>query len=186
MNTAVETGVTFSTLTQLTEPCPKCGNTVNAAIVNMVAHFVCVPTGGCGHSWQRSLRFTSLTPGLTFNALRHANVQRLPLFRNRRGEPAHSQPDGSDWSLGEWCNAITGELGEAANLIKKIQRGDVTLDDARRDLADELADVQTYLDLLAFRAGIDLGEATVTKWNRVSERVGVPVRLAVLASEQQP
>src|SRR5690349_2856662 len=94
---------------------------------------------------------------LRFRDLRWADVKRLPLFKNRRGEPAHSKPDGSDWSLGEWCNALTGEVGEAANIIKKIHRGDVTLDDARQQLADELADIQTYLDLLAFRAGIDLG-----------------------------
>ncbi|HMD54928.1 MAG TPA: hypothetical protein VKJ65_10300 [Phycisphaerae bacterium] len=48
---------------------------------------------------------------------------------------------------------------------------------ARRQLADELADVQTYLDLSAFRAGIDLGQATVDKWNAVSERVQSDLRL---------
>lgn len=114
---------------------------------------------------------------LTFHALRAANIARLPLFKNRRGEPAHSEPDGSDWKLSAWSNAAFGELGEAANLIKKIERGDITLDAARSDLAKELADVQTYLDLLAFRAGIDLGAATIMKFNEVSERIGVSVAL---------
>jgi NTP pyrophosphatase (non-canonical NTP hydrolase) len=114
---------------------------------------------------------------LTFDDLRAANVARLPEFRNRRGLKAHREPDGSDWSLGEWSNAVLGELGEAANLIKKIQREDMTLDEARDDLAAELADVQTYLDLLAFRAGIDLGAATIRKFNQVSERVNCDVRL---------
>ncbi|MGQ7937319.1 MazG-like family protein [Paraburkholderia sp. D1E] len=114
---------------------------------------------------------------LTFSMLRMANTARLPQFKNARGEPAHSQPDGSDWSLGEWCNAVTGELGEAANLIKKVQRGDLTLDDARAALAKEFADIVTYLDILAMRAGVDLGEATVDKFNEVSERVGCNVRL---------
>lgn len=114
---------------------------------------------------------------LTFAALRQANTMRLPLFKNARGEPAHSQPDGSDWCLAQWCNAVTGELGEAANLIKKIERGDLTLDQAREDLGRELADVQTYLDILAFRAGIDLGMATISKWNEVSRRINVPIRL---------
>lgn len=104
-------------------------------------------------------------------------MARLPEFKNRRGEPAHEQADGSDWSLGEWCNAVLGELGEAANIIKKIQRGDVTLDDARTELADEFCDVLTYLDILAYRAGVDLSAATLSKWNRVSERVGSTVRL---------
>lgn len=114
---------------------------------------------------------------LTFSDLRRATRERLPLFKNRRGEPAHSQPDGSDLCLAQWCNAVTGELGEAANIIKKIERGDMTLDQAREDLAKELADVQTYLDILAFRAGVDLGEATISKFNEVSARVGCDVQL---------
>jgi hypothetical protein len=38
-----------------------------------------------------------------------------------------------------------------------------------------LADVVTYLDILAFRCGVDLGNATMSKFNRVSERVGSDV-----------
>lgn len=117
-----------------------------------------------------------LTDGLSFNTLREANKVRLPEFRNKKGELSH--PNGvEDWALSEWANAVTGELGEAANIIKKITRGDLTLDEARTDLAKELADVQTYLDLLALRAGIDLGKATIDKFNEVSERVSSSVRL---------
>lgn len=118
-------------------------------------------------------------PSLTFDALREANLARLPVFKNGKGEPAHSQPDGSDWSLSAWSNAVLGELGEAANIIKKIERGDVTLEEARPALAKEFADVQTYLDILAYRAGVDLGVSTVAKWNEVSERVGCDIRLSV-------
>ena len=113
--------------------------------------------------------------GLTFGLLRDCNAARLPQFKNAKGDPAHSKPDGSDWSLAEWCNAVTGELGEAANLIKKVQRGDYTLDEARQDLADEFADIVTYLDILAMRAGVDLGEAVKSKFNLVSTRVGADV-----------
>lgn len=118
-----------------------------------------------------------MTSSLTFAALRAANTSRLPLFRNPLGEPAHARPDGSDWSLGDWCTATIGELGEAANILKKIRRGDLTLEQARPALAAELADVQCYLDHLASQAGIDLGEATVAKWNAVSERCGIGLRL---------
>lgn len=114
---------------------------------------------------------------LTFATLRRANVARLPLFKNRHGQPAHSEPDGSDWGLAQWSNACLGELGEAANLIKKIERGDLSLEEARADLGRELADVACYLDILAFRAGIDLGLATADKWNAVSQRVGCPLRI---------
>src|SRR5690606_3307447 len=84
---------------------------------------------------------------LTFDALRQANTMRLPQFKNGKGEPAHSQPDGSDWCLAQWCNAVLGELGEAANIIKKVERGDLSLDEARQSLADEYADVACYLDI---------------------------------------
>jgi len=118
-----------------------------------------------------------MTNGLTFSALRGANLARLPEFKNAKGQPAHSKADGSDWKLSAWCNAVNGELGEAANLIKKIERGDLSLDEARPMLAKEFADVVTYLDLLAYRAGVDLGAATMDKWNEVSERVKSRVRL---------
>jgi len=118
-----------------------------------------------------------LTNGLTFNTLRDANVKRLPLFKDAQGRPAHSEPDGSDWSLTDWVCAVTGELGEAANMIKKIRRGDFTLARVQREVADELADVVIYLDILAFRCGIDLGEAVMRKWNATSQKVGAPIRI---------
>jgi len=118
-----------------------------------------------------------MTDGLTFNSLRGANIARLPEFKNARGCLAHSKPDGSDWALSAWSNAVLGELGEAANLIKKIERGDLTLEEARPALAREFADVVTYLDILAFRAGVDLGQATMKKWNEVSLRVNCRIRL---------
>lgn len=114
---------------------------------------------------------------LSFKTLREANLARLPTFRNAKGEFAHSQSDGSDWLLSQWSNAVLGELGEAANIIKKIERGDFSLDEARISLAKEFADVVAYLDILAHRAGIDLGEATRAKFNEVSVRVGSPIRI---------
>lgn len=119
-----------------------------------------------------------LTYGLTFNVLREANMARMPQFKNAKGEPAHSKEDGSDWSLTDWCTAVTGELGEAANIIKKVRRGDLTIEEARQPLANELADVVTYLDILAKQAGINLGKATIEKFNKVSERVGSTVRMS--------
>lgn len=112
---------------------------------------------------------------LTFDTLRAANIARLPTFKNSLGEPAHSMPDGSDWSPAQWCQAVLGELGEYANIRKKFERGDITEAEFKQLAADELADVQTYLDLLAFRLGINLGDATLSKFNRVSTRVNSPI-----------
>jgi NTP pyrophosphatase (non-canonical NTP hydrolase) len=128
-----------------------------------------------------------LTDGLTFNVLRDANVHRLPMFKNAQGRYAHLNADGSDWTSAEWMVALVGEVGELANLIKKIRRGDMgagvnetNLDEGLRQLlSDELADIATYLDLLAFRLNINLGVAVINKWNKVSERVGAPIRIDV-------
>lgn len=122
---------------------------------------------------------------LTFDALRIANTKRLPQFKNSKGEPAHEKADGSDWSLAEWMNAVAGELGEAANIIKKIRRGDITLEDARPMLAKEFADIVTYLDITAMQAGINLGQATITKFNEVSNRVGSDVTINPLIQAER-
>jgi NTP pyrophosphatase (non-canonical NTP hydrolase) len=114
---------------------------------------------------------------LLLSDLHDANVARLPHFKNALGLPAHDQPDGSDWSLGEWMCALAGEVGEAANFIKKMKRGDLTTEEGTALLAKELADVQCYLSLLAYRANIDLAKATISKFNEVSKRIGSPVRL---------
>jgi NTP pyrophosphatase (non-canonical NTP hydrolase) len=113
-----------------------------------------------------------MTDGLTFNTLRIANKERLPEFKNKHGKPAHSKADGSDWSDAQWLQAVVGELGEYANLRKKLDRGDIIGEEAKQEMADELADTVIYLDLLAFRLGISLGDAVMRKWNRVSQRVG--------------
>lgn len=122
---------------------------------------------------------------LTFAALREANTLRLPQFKNCHGELAHAKLDGSDWSPAEWLEAVVGELGEYANFAKKFRRGDITAEEFRTHAAKELADVATYLDILARRCldrpgapdetGIDLGEAVRAKFNEISERVGSDV-----------
>ena len=47
----------------------------------------------------------------------------------------------------------------------------------RKQLADEIADVVCYADLLAARANIDLGEAVRAKFNEVSGRWKSEVKL---------
>lgn len=116
-----------------------------------------------------------MTNGLSFNTLRAANKERLPQFKNAKGESAHSQDDGSDWSPAQWLQAVVGELGEYANLRKKFERGDIDKEEFHALASKELADVQTYLDILAWQLGIDLGQATKEKFNEVSNRVGSSV-----------
>lgn len=119
-----------------------------------------------------------MTDGLTFNTLRGGNTARLPEFKNRHGELAHSRADGSDWSPAQWLQAVVGELGEYANIRKKFERGDLDQHEFYQLACDELADVVVYLDLLAMQLGINLGEAVMEKFNRTSIRVGSQIRLA--------
>ena len=140
---------------------------------------------------QATQQTVVVTPamGLVFAALRAANISRLPTFKNKHGELAHSKPDGSDWSPAQWLQALVGELGELANFRKKFERGDITMEEFAVEAGKELADVQIYLDILALRIldvpgkahpmGVNLGQATLDKFNEVSERVGSPVRLRV-------
>lgn len=84
------------------------------------------------------------------------------------------------WSLSDWMTATAGELGEAANVIKKLNRvrdgvtnvGDPSEPQLRSDLADELADTFIYLDLLAQAAGVDLAAAVRAKFDRTSAKIG--------------
>src|SRR5690606_41503327 len=109
-----------------------------------------------------------MTDGLTFNALRAANMARLPEFRNRHGEPAHKEPDGSDWSPAQWLQAVLGELGEYANVRKKFERGDLTLEEFYAVATEELVDVECYLDILAYQLNNLLFRATMDQCNRVT------------------
>ena len=89
--------------------------------------------------------------------------------------PLHS------WTRAEWFQAVLGELGEAANVAKKIKRieqgipgndPDLTLDELNAQLAEEIADTFIYLDLLAQSQGIDLEEAVMSKFNQKSAEIG--------------
>ena len=100
---------------------------------------------------------------LTFEELSAANLARQELYFH----PLNA------WNYTDWACAAAGELGEACNLIKKWRRGeDVSID----EIAKEIADTVIYLDLLSQRLGIDLGEAVREKFNRVSDRVGAPIK----------
>lgn len=112
-----------------------------------------------------------------FSVLTAASIRRIPYFK-RDGKPVHTTTDGSDWPPEKWALAMLGEFGEAANAMKKVWRGD----GSREHVASELADGICYLVLLAYHANIDLTEAVVEKWNKISEEHVVPERLARCAS----
>lgn len=93
--------------------------------------------------------------------------------------PLHS------WSLSDWMTATMGELGEAANIVKKLNRcrdginGNTETEAMlRENLARELADVFIYLSLTAQAAGVKLSEIVPAVFDAKSEQIGYPVRIA--------
>ena len=78
-----------------------------------------------------------------------------------------------DWNPMEWACALSGEVGELCNLLKKrYGRNDLSI--PAQAIADEVADVYIYLDLLATCLGLDMEEVVRAKFNRTSVKVGVP------------
>lgn len=108
------------------------------------------------------------------------NFRDFSVFNRRRCE----SPNGfnhplNGWSLSDWFTAVTGELGEAANVAKKLNRvrdgipgNTETPEELRENLADEIADTFIYLDLLAQSQGIDLEEAVLRKFQKTSAKIG--------------
>lgn len=88
---------------------------------------------------------------LSLGTLRAANVARIPQFTNRHGQPAHSKPDGSDWTPAQWLQALVGEIGEFAEARLKYEV-DGMAEEYGSAASKELADVQTYLDIVALRS----------------------------------
>lgn len=103
-------------------------------------------------------------------------------FQAASADRANEWHQDKPWSLSDWMTATMGELGEAANIIKKLNRhrdgissvGDPSEAELRIELQAELADTFAYLVLVAQEAGIDLAGATVNKFNIVSDREGWP------------
>lgn len=58
---------------------------------------------------------------------------------------------------------MTSELGEAANLVKKVLRGDFALEEIKGELVEEITDLFIYLIITCNQLGIDLEEAYLNK-----------------------
>jgi NTP pyrophosphatase (non-canonical NTP hydrolase) len=89
-----------------------------------------------------------------------------------------NHPLGS-WSASDWMVACFGELGEAANVLKKLNRvrdgicgNKETEDVLRRKLSLELADAYIYLDLFCQSQGVDLEAAVNEAFEAKSKQIG--------------
>jgi NTP pyrophosphatase (non-canonical NTP hydrolase) len=88
------------------------------------------------------------------------------------------------WTLSDWMVALLGEIGEAANVLKKLNRFSLGINGNDQEKAEletqfssELADAFIYLDLLVQHAGINLPEAVRSVWNAKSRKIGYPVQI---------
>ena len=111
---------------------------------------------------------------LTFSEFRMAN-------KDRCESPAGFNHKLQDWSASDWMTAVICRLGEAANIIKKLNRsrdgipGNKQSDnELRYKLRKELGDVFVYLDLLCQSQGFNLDDAAVEVFNSKSMEIGYP------------
>lgn len=75
---------------------------------------------------------------------------------------------------------LAGEVGEACNVVKKIERERRGLRGSRatkEQLAEELGDIIICVALLANAAEIDLDQAVIDKFNASSIKLGLDARL---------
>ena len=113
-------------------------------------------------------------------------IRKLQVINAGRAQRWH---DGADpWGPMEWGCAIAGEVGEACNLAKKLQRqesgmknpdsrGKFTDEEYRKMIGKELADAVIYAVLFADCVGIDLQDAVREVFNAKSIENDFPERL---------
>lgn len=110
--------------------------------------------------------------GLTFAHLHAVNADRCINGWNHRLE---------DWSLSDWLIAIGGEVGEALNVVKKLNRerdgiigNTVSPAVLMEALADELADAVIYIDLIASRLDVEVDQRTFDEFRTATEQHMAP------------
>ena len=65
---------------------------------------------------------------------------------------------------------LLGELGEFANILKKVTRGDFSLEDVKSDLDEELVDAFIYLIKISNQFNVDLEEGYLNKLEKNKKR----------------
>ena len=106
---------------------------------------------------------------ITFQSLRDANLKRHKEWAK-----------GNDLPLSFRGVELAGEVGEACNELKEIERKRLGLVGGKEDLdglQQELADVLICVDLIAMDLGIDLAAAVRDKFNATSEKYELSTRL---------
>ncbi|WP_448043735.1 MazG-like family protein [Bradyrhizobium liaoningense] len=109
---------------------------------------------------------------VTFATLHEANAARQ----------AEWWDTGNQLTLAYRGNEMAGEVGEACNVIKKLERERMGIRGSRDTVAhlmEELADVVICAYLCAMSVDGDLDRAVAEKFNATSEKMGLKTRLAM-------
>jgi NTP pyrophosphatase (non-canonical NTP hydrolase) len=114
---------------------------------------------------------------MTFEEFSQAN-------RDRCEHPQGFKHPLAGWSTSDWMTAMVGEVGEAANVVKKLNRyrdgvpgNKVPESELRDQLRKEIGDVFVYLDLMAQSLGFKLEDAAKEVFNAKSAEIGYPISL---------
>ena len=114
---------------------------------------------------------------MTFGEFSQAN-------RERCESPQGFNHPLAGWSSSDWMTAMVGEVGEAANVVKKLNRvrdgvpgNKVSADELRAQLRRELGDVFVYLDLMCQSLGFSVADAAAEVFNSKSAEIGYPKTL---------
>lgn len=102
-----------------------------------------------------------------------------PTLRSANEARQKEWDPGDNITLAYRGNELAGEVGEACNIIKKLERERIGIRGSRatkEQLAEELADVVICADLIAMHEGIDLDPAVQAKFNATSEKLGLATR----------
>ena len=66
--------------------------------------------------------------------------------------------------------SLFGEIGETANIVKKVIRGDFNLVDVKDEISEEIADIFIYLMKLCNQLNIDLEGSYLKKLSKNKNR----------------
>ena len=112
-----------------------------------------------------------MTDLIEFKTLKEAN-----LARQKEWDP------GNQITASYRGNELAGEVGEACNVIKKLERERLGIPGSRdtvEHLAQELADVIICVGLIAMEYDIDIDREVALKFNGTSEKIGLKTRMVV-------
>ena len=114
------------------------------------------------------------------------DISKFQLINEERAKRWHNgQPQ---WSLLEWCGAMCGESGEAANNAKKIKRLDTSLPNKeagldktntellKAKLATEVANSIIYGIIILSELGVDASQILADVYDQKSIEYGFPER----------